>query len=69
MVLVMEFCCPKLGRIKDQLYELVTLGGEKVILLVYWPLTQWLAQEVSHSFFILSKSESMSESMSETMSG
>jgi hypothetical protein len=65
IVRAMEFGSLKLGQIGDRLHALVTLGGKKVILWVYWPLTPWLVQEVSHP---LSKSESKSKSESESES-
>lgn len=41
----MEFGSPKLGRVGDQLRSLVR-EKKKVILWVYWPLSQWLLQQV-----------------------
>jgi hypothetical protein len=61
MVRAMQFCRLMLGRIKNQLHDLVTLAGKNVILWFYWTLIWWLVQQGSHPFLILSKSESMSE--------
>lgn len=47
MVRAMEFCGPKLGRIRSRLHDLVTVKKEKVILWAHWPLSQRLIQQVS----------------------
>lgn len=47
LTLAIEFSSPKLGWIKNRLQKLVMVGKEKVILWVYWPLSQWLVREVS----------------------
>lgn len=47
LTLAMEFSSPKLGWIKNRLQQLVMVGKKKVILWVYWPLSQWLVREVS----------------------
>jgi hypothetical protein len=48
---------PKLAWLKQYLRNTLTAkdNGEKVILRIYWPLTQWLVEQVSSPFtFLLS---------------
>jgi hypothetical protein len=45
----LRFGAPKLAWLKHYLRNTLTAkdNGEKVILWVYWPLTQWLVEQVS----------------------
>jgi len=53
----LRFGAPKLAWLKHYLGNTLTAkdSGEKMILSVYWPLTQWLVEQVStpsHSHFV-----------------
>lgn len=63
LVNAMEFGSPKLGQIRNRLREIVTEKKEKVILWVYWPLSQWFVQVVR----TLAESDSDSDLHMETI--
>ena len=49
---VLEWGAPKLGHLRDQLRNLVEEQEKKVILWVYWPLSQWLVLMVCCSLIV-----------------
>ncbi len=45
LLCALEWAAPKLGRLRDRLTSLVA-EGKRVLIWVYWPLSQWFVTEV-----------------------
>ena len=57
----MEYGAPKLAWLRRYLKRVVGQGKQRVILWVYWPLSQWYIQEVYHPFYPTSYSDNRSD--------
>ena len=60
-VRAMEYGAPKLAWLRRYLKRVVGQGKQRVILWVYWPLSQWYIQEVYHPFYPASYSDNRSD--------